>query len=530
MTDTFKDSGISDNSSSKVSKINLLENEIVKLREEKNDLLSSNQFYKSIFNLSPEAIVILDKKGKIIDTNDRVKDWLGYDRDDVIGHYMLSMEFIPTASKAKIIKNFTQRILGKPVPPYLIDFETIDGEIITGKVRAETIHDNSGRVKGAIVMIENLTQILKGEHARQEVELKFEKLTKLAASAIFIVQDKKFIYINPAGEEILGYNSNLLKSKSLFSIIHPEYKGVANQIAIELFRQKKTLHNLEMCLITNSGEKKFVIFSATPIEYSEKPAILGTAFDISQQKFNDEKFKNYAEELKILNANKDKFFSIIAHDLKSPFSALLGYSDFLVEDFDELSEDEIREYSLNINTVAKNVYELLENLLEWSRIQTGRRKFIPENFQLAGAVEKVVELFKDAAQNKKLLLTADIHHDISIFADYNMIFTVLRNLVSNAIKFTREGGKIEITSGVNKEFISVTVADNGVGIRKADLNKIFNITTSYSTTGTAQESGTGLGLILCKELIEKNGGTIFLESNEGKGSSFTFKIPVHQET
>lgn len=503
-----------------------LETELSKLKEENEDLLSSNRLYKSVFNLSPEAIVILDKKGKIVEINNRLNEWLGYEREDVIGKYMLSMEFIPQSSKAKIVKNFTQRLLGKSIPPYLLDFETIDGEIITGKVRAETIVGKGNKTDGVIVLIENMTQLLKGEHARQQSEVKFEKLTELAASAIFIVQNKRFVYINPAGEKVLGYNSNVLKYKSLLKLIAPEYKGVANQIAIELFREKKSLHNLEMCLVTNTGERKYVIFSASHIDYNDKPAILGTAFDVTRQKFNEEKVKNYTEELKNLNANKDKFFSIIAHDLKSPFSALLGYSDFLVEDFDELSEDEIREYSLNINTVAKNVYELLENLLEWSRIQTGRRKFHPEKLQLADSAGKVIELFKDAAINKSISLTAQIEESAEVFADMNMLFTVMRNLVSNAIKFTSIGGSVIIKAESVGREMSISVEDTGVGMRKVDMEKLFKITSSYSTVGTAQETGTGLGLILCKELVEKNKGTISAASEEGKGSAFTFTVPL----
>ncbi|GJQ63057.1 MAG: hypothetical protein SCALA702_21100 [Melioribacteraceae bacterium] len=503
-----------------------LKTELTKLKAEKDNLLSSNRLYKSIFNLTPEAIVILDKKGKIIEINNRLNEWLGYDREDVIGRYMLSMEFIPPQSKAKIVKNFTQRLLGKSIPAYLLDFETIDGEIITGKIRAETIVDKNNKTEGVIVLIENITQLLKGEHARHQSEVKFKKLTELAASAIFIVQNKKFVYINPAGEKILGYNSNVLKNKSLLKLIAPEYKSVANQIAIELFRQKKSLHNLEMCLVTNTDDRKFVIFSASPIDYNDKPAILGTAFDVTQQKQNDEKVKSYTEELKNLNANKDKFFSIIAHDLKSPFSALLGYSDFLVEDFDELSEEEIREYSQNINTVAKNVYELLENLLEWSRIQTGRRKFHPEKVLLHDSAAKVIELFRDTALNKSITLSAEIDEETEVYADMNMLFTVLRNLVSNAIKFTPDGGKVTIKSKTIGNHVNISVADTGVGIRKADIEKLFKITTSYSTVGTAQETGTGLGLILCKELVEKNEGTISVSSEEGKGSQFTFTLPL----
>lgn len=506
-------------------KINPLENEYLKFNEEQSRFSPVARFYKSVFDNSRDAVLLLDRKAKIIATNKRLQEWLGYENIDLTDQYLLSFDKIPSKSKVKIIKSFTQRILGKEVRPYKIELETYNGDPLLVEVHGEVIHDENGRIAGVMAIISRVSNLITFEPGSTEYESVFEKMTELAGSAVFVIQNDRFQYINPAGYEILGYTPDEIQSLDPFAIIDPSYRDVANMAITELTVSKKPIHNIEIYITTKSKAKKFLNITGTPTTFNGRPAILGTAFDITSQKLTENKYQSYAEELKLLNANKDKFFSIIAHDLKSPFSALLGYSDFLVEDFDELSDEEIREYSNNINTVAKNVYDLLDNLLEWSRIQTGRRKYEPETFNLTQTINRVIELFYNNAVNKNLKFHKVLKPNLPVFADTNMLFTVLRNLVSNAIKFTPRGGSITITASNENHQIIISVKDSGVGISEDDLQKLFNITTSHSTIGTEQETGTGLGLILCKELVELNNGTISLESELGKGSEFKIILP-----
>ena len=229
--------------------------------------------------------------------------------------------------------------------------------------------------------------------------------------------------------------------------------------------------------------------------------------------------------LKEINASKDKFFSIVAHDLKSPFNGLLGFTKILLEDFDELPPDMLKGYIANIYTTAKNVYTLIENLLEWSRIQTGKMEFTPVKMDLYDEVKYTVELLNNNAQNKNINLLGNVPKDTIVCVDNNMIHSVMQNLISNALKFTREGGKVEINTRDAGEFVEVTIEDNGIGIKESDLGKLFRIDVQHTTQGTAKEKGTGLGLILCKELIEKHGGKIWAESTEGIGTKFIFTLP-----
>jgi len=240
---------------------------------------------------------------------------------------------------------------------------------------------------------------------------------------------------------------------------------------------------------------------------------------------SNQKLEASEGELKKLNSTKDKFFSIIAHDLKNPLSGLMGLTELLSmsQDRDEISRREINGL---IHDSAKHLHNLLENLLTWSRSQTGRITYKPDLIDLYEIAEENIKLLKLNADNKNISLVNHIAPQTKAFADKDMITLVIRNLMSNAIKFTPEHGEIKIIAvSDNEKEIVISVSDNGVGISEADMKKLFRIDTQFTTQGTSKESGTGLGLILCKEFIEKNSGHIWVESQQEKGSQFKFSLP-----
>jgi signal transduction histidine kinase len=230
-------------------------------------------------------------------------------------------------------------------------------------------------------------------------------------------------------------------------------------------------------------------------------------------------------ELASANAQKDKFFSIIAHDLKSPFNSVMGFSELLVEKVKDKDYDGIVKYAEIILQSSERAVELLMNLMDWARSQTGRMEFIPEHFEMVELINEITFLFEDTAGQKSITIKKMLPHFAPVFADKAMINTVLRNLITNAVKFTKPGGEIIIAATENQTEIVVSVKDNGVGIPQDMLGKLFRIDENFSTPGTNNEKGTGLGLILCKEFIDKHGGKIWVESLEGKGSVFFFAIP-----
>ncbi|SMG38933.1 Signal transduction histidine kinase [Marivirga sericea] len=237
------------------------------------------------------------------------------------------------------------------------------------------------------------------------------------------------------------------------------------------------------------------------------------------------KVKAQNDELEDLNATKDKFFSIISHDLKGPLNSLTSFSGLLMNHTSSLSTEEIQMLAKDLDKSLKNLFALLENLLQWSRSQTGNIEFTAEEFNVTEMLLENKKLLEKQAQNKNISIEVKNTKPISAKAHINSISTVIRNLLSNAIKFTAEDGQIKMGIVEEKNRYVVKIADNGVGMPKEVASKIFRIDTKHSTQGTAKEKGTGLGLILCKEFVEKNGGEIWVKSEEGKGTIFSFSIP-----
>lgn len=246
------------------------------------------------------------------------------------------------------------------------------------------------------------------------------------------------------------------------------------------------------------------------------------------QRINDKVIKQN-EELSELNKTKDKFFSIIGHDLKGPLNSLTSFSQLLINHTASLTEEEIRTIAKDLDKSLKNLYELLENLLGWARSQTGRMEFTPQEFNLADVVRENIRLLSKAALNKKIKIERLVDDELWVYADLNSVRTVIRNLLSNAIKFTGENGVISIFADEWKDRIEIGIQDTGVGMSESVLNKIFDIGAKQTTLGTNKEKGTGLGLILCKEFVERNYGTLSVASKPGLGSTFKFSLPKAQK-
>lgn len=269
-----------------------------------------------------------------------------------------------------------------------------------------------------------------------------------------------------------------------------------------------------------------------PIHIEGKPTCLaGFSIDITERKHAEMALKESEARLQELNATKDKFFSIISHDLRSPFNSILGFSNLLTQQIEEKDYEGIGKYAMIIQNSSERAMNLLTNLLEWSRSQMGKMEFTPEKIDISILINEVTALLNDAAQQKSITLYMEIQPNTDVFVDRLMVGTILRNLLSNAIKFTHPGGEIVISAQQKQDECLVTVADNGIGIRKESLDKLFRIDVSYATLGTENEVGTGLGLILCKDFVDKHQGKIWVESDRGdqvqkSGSKFHFTIPL----
>ena len=239
----------------------------------------------------------------------------------------------------------------------------------------------------------------------------------------------------------------------------------------------------------------------------------------------NEKLAKSEGDLKKLVQTKDKLFSIIAHDLRSPFTALIGLTEVLSNQAEQLEAKEVAEYGSLIHESSEKLLNLIENLLHWSRSQTGKIQIIPKKLQLNTLVNEVISVLEMQAKAKEIKLASDIDPSLAIMGDYDTMSTVIRNLTSNAIKFSNAGGVVSINASQSTGNVRLSVTDTGVGISHENIGKLFKIEDSFSTKGTSQEAGTGLGLIVCKEFIEKNGGEIKVDSTLGQGTTFSIIVP-----
>ena len=414
--------------------------------------------------------------------------------------------------------------------PYDIEFKikTVDTGIIKNIHSIATFDKERRTVFG---VIQDITERKRSEDAVRESENKFRTLFTQMSEGFALHElvyddthkavDYKIIDINPAFEKQVGIQAE-------------NAKGV---LATQLYGSTPAPYLDIYAKVAETGEPHFFQTYFPPLDrhfqisvFSPNPGYFATTFvDITERMRNEEALKENEAHLRELVATKDKFFSIIAHDLKSPFNSILGLSNLLVEQIQEKNLEGIEEYARIIQKSSTTVFNLLMNLLEWARSQTGRMEFSREYIELGSLINEVIELSNESAHQKSIKIIKELPRNLLVFADKAMINTILRNLISNAIKFTHPGGLIIVSAEKELDELKISISDNGIGIKKEAIGKLFRIDENNIRMGTQNEIGTGLGLILCKEFIEKHRGKIWVESEIGKGSKFYFTIPKNGE-
>lgn len=383
----------------------------------------------------------------------------------------------------------------------------------------------------------DITKVKETEEALRESEEKFRFLAENTNDVIWVMdKNGRFRYISPAVEKLRGYTPEEVIQQKPEEMLTPDSLKKVEKAMAEVFayidmgqrqREAVTLDLQQPCKDGNVIWTEAVITLIFD-DNGQFVFFLGASRDISKRRQVEEALRESEQQLREINASKDKFFSIIAHDIRNPLGVMIGYTDMLLSYYKEFKSKDILDSLTTINRASKELLNLLENLLTWARSQTGRIDFEPQSENLSFMVNDAIVLQKEAARAKQILLSADIDASLEVFVDEQMLKTILRNLLSNAIKFTREGGTVTISSKIVAEFVQVTVSDSGVGIEPGILDTLFRIDISHSTPGTNQEKGSGLGLILCKEFVATHGGDIWIESEVDVGSTFSFTIPRYK--
>ncbi len=333
---------------------------------------------------------------------------------------------------------------------------------------------------------------------------------------------------NGVHRQVVETNENLL-SKHKDEVIGKSIFELFDQPTAEIILSgiRKCLNTKELAIVNYSLviNNRTRFFEARISNLSNNSVIF-VAYDITKRKENEERIKSNNKELKGLNATKDKFFSIIAHDLRNPLGNFKLISNLLADSYDDLDENEKKEFLVMMKDSSNNIYDLLNNLLEWSRSQRGDLKLYPIDVEINDIAANCIQLLSPLANAKEISLINRIPDHTNITADLNLLTVVVRNLISNAIKFTPVGGEISVVAERQGKELLVSVIDNGIGMTQETIAKLFRIDVNITTIGTSQEKGTGLGLILCKEFVEKHGGRIWAESEPDKGSKFIFSLPM----
>ncbi|MFZ4457251.1 MAG: hybrid sensor histidine kinase/response regulator [Bacteroidales bacterium] len=325
----------------------------------------------------------------------------------------------------------------------------------------------------------------------------------------------------PSGELALQAAEKEKPSLILLDIMMPDMNGYE---VCDKLKENPELSDIPVIFISALNDTNDIVKALTSggVDFITKPF---QAEEVKARVSTHLKLRQQSKMLEELNSTKDKFFSIIAHDLRNPFSVLLGMSDLLLSNY-ESYDDETRLELISIqNETTKQTFKLLENLLEWAKIQRSAFDFVRQEINLNETIDQCVSHHKEISKQKEITINHELSGPVRLFADSNMVQTVLRNLLMNAIKFSNKGGEITISAAEQEHSFEITVKDNGVGISPENIQKLFKIENSITTKGTANEKGTGLGLMLCKEFVEKHGGKIWVESELGKGSAFKFTIP-----
>jgi two-component system, sensor histidine kinase and response regulator len=362
------------------------------------------------------------------------------------------------------------------------------------------------------------------ERFRQLIKNSFDMIALMGADGIQH-------YVSESCEKILGYKpEELINIPVIEAMIHPDDRE----------RTLKGLHEIIAGIGVGGAQYRhrhkngnwvyLEAFGTNQLENSAVQAVVLNVRDITERKKIELALQESEARLGELNAAKDKFFFIIAHDLKSPFTSILGYSELLMEQMQEKDYEGVEHYATGIHLSAQRTLDLVTNLLEWSCAQIGRMEFRPQQTDLVKLVQEVARLTENSAKQKGIVLFWELPLVLPVYADKSMISTVLRNLITNGIKFTRPGGGVKISAVKDADSVIVSVADTGIGMTETDMGKLFRMGESISTLGTYKEQGTGLGLLLCKEFVEKHGGKIWAESEPGKGSTFRFSIPASKTT
>lgn len=484
---------------------------------------SEVRFKKMFENHNAIMLLIEPESGKIINANQAAAKFYGYTitkmKELMIGDINdLSEKQISEERRNAKLQNRNY---------FVFPHKLANGDIRMVEAHSTPIKYQNNKVLFSI--IHDITERLQAQEALKFSQERLDSIFRVIPTGVGVVINRTIVEVNPKLIEITGYSREELIGCDAM-VLYPD-KESYEYVGKEKYKQIEEFGTGTVETKWKRKDNKIidVLLSSTPIDFNDyNQGVTFTAMDISDRKEMEVTLINNEHKLKDMNIQKDKFFSIISHDLRNPLGTFKGYTKLLYDSYFDFTDDEKYGIIRDLKNSSENIYSLLENLLDWSRSQRGVITFKPELINLKMLVSFSYDLLLHTANKKNIKINNLIDDQVELLIDQTMINTVIRNLISNAIKFTPENGQIDIgTFEINEiaNFTVVFVKDSGVGIKQESQENLFRIDQNTTSIGTSGEKGTGLGLILCKEFIEKHGGSIWVESEYGKGSIFYFTIP-----
>ena len=482
-------------------------------------LKESEEKFRSIFqNHSAIKLLIDPVSAKIVDANAAAVEYYGWKFDELTNMKISQINI----SEESVVRNNMKLVSELQKTTFEAEHRRADGSI-------RNVSVNSGLVKitGKDYLHSIINDITDRKCDEAIIKNQAELLNLAHDSIIVRDMDSKITYWNKGAAQRYGWSSEEVIGKVLHDLLKTifpiELEEIVNELLHEGYWEGELIHATKDSSILTVSSRWHL-----QMDTNGKPiAIFEINNDITAQKKAELDIRLKNEELNKINAEKDKFFSILAHDLRGPFNGFLGLSEVMVNDIDQMTLGEIKDISSLLHKSATNLFDLLGNLLEWSRLQRGVITIVPESFLLLPKIHDGLRLITDAAKNKEIQFDYDIPLDLTINTDPNILDSIIRNLGSNAVKFTSKGGGIILSAWAKADnLVTISIKDTGIGMNRQMIDNLFRLDVNTSRKGTEGELSTGMGLIISKDLIEKLGGELHVQSAEGKGSEFKFTIPI----
>jgi PAS domain S-box-containing protein len=488
-----------------------LSEDALKESEEKSHLLIKN---------SNDIIILVNENGEQVFISDVVKDITGYTAEELYGNILDVIH----PEDVELVSLHWNEVLSNTNKSVRVQYRHKHKE--NGFVWLEAVAQNFlelPSIKSVVINIRDISERKQAEADILSITDQWQSTFDSVNDAIWLLDKEHRILRSNKKAKLLFGKDNI--GKKCYNIIHGTDCPIED-CPVQIAFKQKCHKNMEFQI----GNKWYNIGADPILDVNGKvTSAVHIVRDITTQRKIEDELRLKEKNLSELNTFKDKLFSIIAHDLRSPLHNILGFSELLIEKIQTFDIEESKKFATIINISTKINLHLLDNLLTWGKTQMEHIEFIPENLKLIPIVEKVFLVLNLTASLKNIKLISSLSDDIVVYADQNMLRTILRNLISNAIKFTNSEGMIDINAVSQHDHIEISVTDNGVGISEENKKKLFGADLNFTKRGTKNEGGSGLGLILCKEFVEKHNGKIWVESDIGNGSKFIFTLPVFKK-